>query len=66
MTLIDGKTDICWQLDDLNEPFNFEPDTFDLIHSRMVCAGINASRWPTYIRDLKRYVSTDSRKFETL
>ena len=29
------------------------PDTFDLVNSRLLAEGINASRWPSYVRDLK-------------
>lgn len=42
------------QLDDINLPFTFEPNTFDLVQSRMVGGGINTSRWPSYLRDIKR------------
>lgn len=42
------------QLDDINLPFTFEPNTFDLVQSRMVAGGINTARWPSYLRDIKR------------
>ncbi|MCJ1385848.1 hypothetical protein MMC17_008972 [Xylographa soralifera] len=42
------------QLDDLNKPFTFQSNSFDLIHSRLVGGGINKTRWPSYIRDIKR------------
>ncbi|MCJ1244978.1 hypothetical protein MMC30_002179 [Trapelia coarctata] len=42
------------QLDDLNEPFTFESNRFDLVHSRLVGSGINKRRWPSYIRDILR------------
>lgn len=42
------------QLDDINLPFTFESNTFDLVQSRMVGGGINTSRWPSYLRDIKR------------
>ncbi|KAI9874882.1 MAG: hypothetical protein M1830_009179 [Pleopsidium flavum] len=41
-------------LDDLNQSFTFRPNTFDLVHSRLVASGINKSRWPTYLRDIVR------------
>lgn len=42
------------QLDDLNEPFSFRPNTFDVVHSRLVAGGINRSRWQSYIRDIRK------------
>ncbi|KAL6239244.1 hypothetical protein BDW75DRAFT_227377 [Aspergillus navahoensis] len=42
------------QVDDLNRPFTFPSNHFDLVHSRLLAAGINWSRWPSYIRDIKR------------
>ncbi|MCJ1277787.1 hypothetical protein MMC21_005601 [Puttea exsequens] len=42
------------ELDDINRPFTYEPNTFDLVQSRMVGGGINASRWPSYLRDIKK------------
>lgn len=42
------------QVDDLNRPFTFLPNHFDLIHSRLLATGINRDRWPSYIRDIKR------------
>jgi hypothetical protein len=44
----------------LNAPFRDgsprtrpRPETFDLINSRLLSEGINADRWPAYVRDLK-------------
>lgn len=42
------------QLDDINLPFTFQSNAFDLVQSRMVGGGINTSRWPSYLRDIKR------------
>lgn len=42
------------QLDDLNEPFSFRPNTFDVVHSRFVAGGINRYRWQGYTRDIKK------------
>ncbi|KAL2788906.1 S-adenosyl-L-methionine-dependent methyltransferase [Aspergillus keveii] len=42
------------QVDDLNRPFTFSSNSFDLVHSRLLAAGINRARWPSYIRDIKR------------
>jgi len=42
------------QLDDLNQPFTFRSNTFDLVHSRLVGGGIHRNRWPAYIRDIVR------------
>ncbi|KAI9682667.1 MAG: hypothetical protein M1829_006654 [Trizodia sp. TS-e1964] len=42
------------QLDDLNEPFTFQANTFDLVNSSLVAGGINATRWPNYVRDMVR------------
>ncbi|RAK99202.1 class I SAM-dependent methyltransferase [Aspergillus ibericus CBS 121593] len=51
----DGVPENLWfQVDDLNRPFTFPSNHFDLVHSRMMAAGINRSRWPSYIRDIKR------------
>lgn len=44
------------QVDDLNDRFTFQPNQFDLVHSRLVASGINRSRWPSYIQDLVRQV----------
>ncbi|KAI9844445.1 MAG: hypothetical protein M1838_002181 [Thelocarpon superellum] len=41
-------------LDDLNKRFTFPPNSFDLVHSRLVANGINRDRWPQYLRDIKR------------
>jgi hypothetical protein len=32
--------------------FTFPPNSFDLVHSRMVAGGIHANRWEEYIRDI--------------
>ncbi|KAK3176798.1 hypothetical protein OEA41_008123 [Lepraria neglecta] len=42
------------ELDDINRPLAYDPNYFDLVQSRMVGGGINASRWSTYLRDIKR------------
>ena len=42
------------QLDDINLPFTFGSNSFDLVQSRMVGGGINTSRWPSYLKDIKR------------
>ncbi|KAL9124488.1 MAG: hypothetical protein Q9217_006184 [Psora testacea] len=42
------------QLDDLNRSFTFDTNTFDLVHSQMLGGGINATRWTSYLRDIKR------------
>ena len=39
--------------DDRSED-RLRPETFDLINSRLLAEGINADRWPTYIRELKQ------------
>lgn len=44
------------QVDDLNRPFTFRSNHFDLVHSRLVAGGINRNRWPSYLRDIKRFV----------
>jgi len=36
---------------------HLRPETFDVIHSRMLAEGINASRWPAYVRDLRRLLN---------
>lgn len=45
----------------LNAPFRedtsrsrLRPETFDLINSQMLANGINASRWPGYVQELKQ------------
>ncbi|KAE8400717.1 S-adenosyl-L-methionine-dependent methyltransferase [Aspergillus pseudonomiae] len=42
------------KVDDLNRPFTFPPNYFDLVHSRLLATGINRDRWPSYIRDIQR------------
>ncbi|KAF2746339.1 S-adenosyl-L-methionine-dependent methyltransferase [Sporormia fimetaria CBS 119925] len=39
--------------DRLNDPDVFQRKAYDLIHSRFVGPGIRASRWPSYIQDMK-------------
>ncbi|KAK8042683.1 S-adenosyl-L-methionine-dependent methyltransferase [Apiospora phragmitis] len=39
---------------DLNEGLAYHDNTFDLVHSRLLAGGINAERWPSYLRDLHR------------
>ncbi|KAK8868636.1 S-adenosyl-L-methionine-dependent methyltransferase [Apiospora arundinis] len=39
---------------DLNEGLAYHDNTFDLVHSRLVAGGIDAEKWPEYIRDLHR------------
>ncbi|KAH9887101.1 hypothetical protein F4778DRAFT_786402 [Xylariomycetidae sp. FL2044] len=41
-------------IDDLNMPFQFRSNHFDLINSRLVAGGINTHRWTAYIRDIFR------------
>ncbi|CEL01449.1 Putative UMTA methyltransferase family protein [Aspergillus calidoustus] len=50
----DMPENLCLQVDDLNRPFTFSSSSFDLVHSRLLAAGINRARWPSYIRDIKR------------
>ncbi|KAA6414463.1 MAG: S-adenosyl-L-methionine-dependent methyltransferase [Lasallia pustulata] len=51
----DNAPENFWpQLDDMNKRFTFKPNTFDLVHSRMVVGGINSARWPTYLRDITK------------
>lgn len=52
--LTENMADDDTQLDDINRNFTFEPNTFDLVHSRLVGGGINRTRWPSYLRDIKR------------
>ncbi|KAB5540467.1 S-adenosyl-L-methionine-dependent methyltransferase, partial [Coniochaeta sp. 2T2.1] len=42
------------QVDDLNSPFTFHSNHFDLVNSRLMSGGINADRWPTYVADIFR------------
>ncbi|RJE27057.1 hypothetical protein PHISCL_00642 [Aspergillus sclerotialis] len=51
----DDMPDNLWlQVDDLNRPFTFPSNHFDLVHSRLLATGINRSRWPSYIQDIVR------------
>ncbi|ORY63120.1 UMTA methyltransferase [Pseudomassariella vexata] len=45
-----------FELCNLNETLQFGHDVFDLVNSRGVAGGINASRWPQYVRDIYRAV----------
>ncbi|TPX14990.1 uncharacterized protein E0L32_004820 [Thyridium curvatum] len=47
-----GNLDL--QIDDLNRPFTFPSNYFDLVHSRLVAGGINSDRWRDYLRDMVR------------
>ncbi|KAL2872320.1 class I SAM-dependent methyltransferase [Aspergillus lucknowensis] len=51
----DTPENLWLQVDDLNRPFTFSSNYFDLVHSRLLAAGINRARWPSYIRDIKRF-----------
>ncbi|GAB0138897.1 hypothetical protein EsDP_00007118 [Epichloe bromicola] len=42
------------QIDDLNASFTFSSAHFDVVHSQMVCGGIDANRWSGYVRDMFR------------
>ncbi|GKZ57426.1 hypothetical protein AnigIFM49718_002736 [Aspergillus niger] len=50
----DVAENLEFQVDDLNRPFTFPPGYFDLVNSRMMAAGIDGSRWSSYIQDIKR------------
>ncbi|RAL16404.1 class I SAM-dependent methyltransferase [Aspergillus homomorphus CBS 101889] len=51
----DNTPDNLWlQVDDLNRPFTFPSNHFDLVHSRMLATGIDRVRWLSYIQDIKR------------
>ncbi|KAL4897926.1 S-adenosyl-L-methionine-dependent methyltransferase [Aspergillus ambiguus] len=50
----DTPENLWLQVDDLNHPFTFPSNHFDLVNSRLVATGINRTRWPGYIRDIKR------------
>ncbi|KAI1986315.1 hypothetical protein LOZ53_004733 [Ophidiomyces ophidiicola] len=51
----DDAPDNLWlQVDDLNRHFTFRANEFDLVHSRLVAAGINQQRWLRYMRDIVR------------
>ncbi|PYH96010.1 S-adenosyl-L-methionine-dependent methyltransferase [Aspergillus ellipticus CBS 707.79] len=50
----DVPVNLWLQVDDLNRSFTFPPNHFDLVHSRMLATGIDGSRWPSYIEDIKR------------
>ncbi|OJJ58481.1 hypothetical protein ASPSYDRAFT_89227 [Aspergillus sydowii CBS 593.65] len=43
----DTPENLWLQVDDLNRPFTFPTNYFDLIHSRLLAGGINRSRWPS-------------------
>ncbi|PGH10984.1 hypothetical protein AJ79_05135 [Helicocarpus griseus UAMH5409] len=42
------------QVDDLNRPFTFPTNYFDLVNSRLVASGLDKTRWPRYMQDIKR------------
>ncbi|KAJ5215428.1 uncharacterized protein N7498_001835 [Penicillium cinerascens] len=51
----DNVPENLWlQVDDLNRPFTFPSNHFDLVHSRLLATGIHRNRWPTYINDIVR------------
>ncbi|KAL2834469.1 S-adenosyl-L-methionine-dependent methyltransferase [Aspergillus cavernicola] len=50
----DTPENLWLQVDDLNRAFTFPSNNFDLVHSRLLAAGINRARWASYIRDIKR------------
>ncbi|KAJ5273247.1 hypothetical protein N7478_008372 [Penicillium angulare] len=51
----DDVPDNLWlQVDDLNRPFTFPSNHFDLVHSRLLATGIHRRRWPSYVRDILR------------
>ncbi|KKK13755.1 hypothetical protein ARAM_001665, partial [Aspergillus rambellii] len=50
----DTPENLWLQVDDLNRPFTFSSNYFDLVNSRLLAAGINRTRWSSYIRDIKR------------
>lgn len=51
----DDIPDNLWlQVDDLNRPFTFPSNWFDLVHSRLLATGLNRSRWQSYFQDIKR------------
>ncbi|KAK6354210.1 hypothetical protein TWF730_008622 [Orbilia blumenaviensis] len=47
------------QVDDLNEPFNFKPEEFDFVHSRLVAPGISKNRWTGYMKDCFKVLKAD-------
>ncbi|KAL2061827.1 hypothetical protein VTL71DRAFT_7205, partial [Oculimacula yallundae] len=50
----DMPENLYLQVDDLNQRFTFPAHNFDLVHSRMVSAGLHINRWPQYLQDLLR------------
>ncbi|KAI0815775.1 S-adenosyl-L-methionine-dependent methyltransferase [Xylaria sp. FL0064] len=50
----EGLENLYLDIDDLNMPFQFPSNHFDLINSRLVAGGINNERWTGYIRDILR------------
>ncbi|OJJ32197.1 hypothetical protein ASPWEDRAFT_53883 [Aspergillus wentii DTO 134E9] len=50
----DTPENLWLQVDDLNRPFTFPSNYFEFVHSRLLSTGLNRSRWPGYIRDIKR------------
>ncbi|PYI33184.1 S-adenosyl-L-methionine-dependent methyltransferase [Aspergillus indologenus CBS 114.80] len=49
-----APNNLWFQIDDLNRPFTFPSNHFDLVHSRMQATGIDRARWMSYIWDIKR------------
>ncbi|KAK0643520.1 S-adenosyl-L-methionine-dependent methyltransferase [Cercophora newfieldiana] len=54
MVAEDMPANLEFQVDDLNSPFTFQSNYFDLVHSRMMAGGINTNRWPSYMTDILR------------
>ncbi|KAJ6125738.1 hypothetical protein N7523_003358, partial [Penicillium sp. IBT 18751x] len=50
----DVPENLWLQVDDLNRPFTFPANHFDLVHSQLLATGINRSRWPAYLNDIVR------------
>lgn len=36
--------------------FTFRDNCFDLVHSQLIAGGLNAARWPSYVRDIYRVI----------
>lgn len=50
----DQAPNLYLQQDDLNKPFTFGSNKFDLVHSQLVCGGINVNRWRGYLEDIHK------------
>ncbi|KAI8956080.1 S-adenosyl-L-methionine-dependent methyltransferase [Xylaria longipes] len=50
----EGLENLYLDIDNLNMPFQFSSNHFDLVNSRLVAGGINTGRWTGYIRDIFR------------